>query len=430
MSNARRLTKYALPLVALYLVMAISNKVIEPAYIGYLIAYAGFLAVYGRQVIGQKGVHPLPPAMVLGWALMAVLVMVTTLLAKPAFRDLFRDCGAIASFLFGLIVIPRALGRDWERPLFAGLSALAMIISIWTILGATVAYVAGAGAYEWRGVYVPFAHGWLPYLIVAEYIRSRSGADYRVSALRIGLCVLALLLSLSRTGILLVGMFGLVMLMINARHWLLSGRGLAIVSTAVVAAAVVLPQLWLLDVVQQRVQAGIGPGDLSLGWRAMEETAATNYLSDGGLRRWLLGFGLGARVPLPVGIVDFAGNPTIPHLHNSYWTYLVKFGTVGLAWILASIGLLLARAHLVRGGVPALLSGGTWILLFVMGTAVTLQGMSEWSHLTFLGIACAMLSKAAHEPRWHPARQPVSAPGVSRMSSRPVAPESPGQAWR
>lgn len=418
MSSAIRLTKYALPLVALYLVMALSTKVVEPAYIGYLVAYAGFLAVYGRQVISERTGYPAQPAMMFGWAILAVLILLTTLLAKPAFRDLFRDCGAIASFLFGLWVIPRALGRDWERHLFAGLSALAMIVSIWTILGAIAAYLAGAGAYEWRGIYVPFAHAWLPYLIVAEYIRSRSGADFRVSAIRIGLCVLALLLSLSRTGIALVGLFGAILFLINGRRWLLTGRGLAIMAAAAVAAAVVLPQLWQLDVVQQRVQAGVGASDLSLGWRAMEQASAANYLDDGGWRRWAFGFGLGSRVPLPVGIVDFAGNPTIPHLHNSYWTYLIKIGGVGLAWVLASIGVLLARAHIVRGGVPALLTGGTWILIFVMGTAVTLQGMTEWSHLTFLGIACAMLGKAAHEPRWTLARREPARPlAVSRFST-------------
>ncbi|WP_183255217.1 hypothetical protein [Brevundimonas basaltis] len=414
------MTKRALPLVALYLAMAASTRIFEPAYFGYIIAFGVFIAGYGTQLLTRKNAPPLSGPVLLGWAVFAALVLLTTLLAKPAFRDLFRDCGAIASFLFGLVVIPRALGKDWERPLFAGLSALAMVISVWTILGAVAAYLAGAGSYEWRGVYVPFAHGWLPYLIVAEYIRSRSGADFRVSAFRIGLCVLALLLSLSRTGILLVGTFGVVILLINARHWLLSARGMAMVITAAVAAAVVLPQLWQLDVVQQRVQAGVGPGDLSLGWRAMEETAATNYLSDGGWRRWLFGFGLGARVPLPIGIVDFAGNPTIPHLHNSYWTYLVKFGAVGLTWVLVSIGVLLTRAHLVRGGVPALLTGGTWILLFVLGTAVTLQGMTEWSHLTFLGIACALLGKAAHEPRWQPAHVAQDRTRITGETAGPI----------
>ncbi|RYG87015.1 MAG: hypothetical protein EON59_08565 [Alphaproteobacteria bacterium] len=118
-------------------------------------------------------------------------------------------------------------------------------------------------------------------------------------------------------------------------------------------------------------------------------------------------------MPLPIGIVDFAGNPSVPHLHNSYWTYMFKFGSLGTACVLISIGVLLARAYLRRGGVPALLVGGTWILAMVMGTAITLQGMTEWSHLMFLGIACALLSKAARLPRM------ARVPAVQRPTPRP-----------
>jgi O-antigen ligase len=203
-------------------------------------------------------------------------------------------------------------------------------------------------------------------------------------------------------------------MLFNARHWLLTGRGIALMVTAAGAAAFILPRLLQLDVVQQRIAVGIGSSDQSLGWRAMEQVAAINFLDAGGLWRWLFGYGLGAQMPLPVGIVDFAGNPTVPHLHNSYWTYLFKFGGVGTVWILLCIGVLVLRAHLNRGGVPALLVGGTWILLLVMGTAITLQGMTEWSHLMFLGIACAMLSKAARSPRLTRARvpqQPAWRPG-------------------
>lgn len=394
MNSAVALTRKSLPVVVLYLGMGISPLLVEPAYIGYLAAYSVFVFLCARQLLATGPGATRYSPMLIGWVTMMIVVMLVTLLAKPGLRDLVRDGGAVASFLFGLFVIPRALGKDWERPLFAALSALAVIVALWTIVGAARAYFAGAEAYEWRGVYVPYANTWLPYLIVAEYIRSRSGADVRVSAARIALCVLALLLSLSRTGIVLIVFFGAVVFLFNARRWLLTGRGLALMVTAAVAGALILPRLWGLDVVQQRVAAGIGSSDLSLGWRAMEQTAMINFLNDGGWRRWLFGFGLGAQLPLPVGIVDFAGNPTIPHLHNSYWTLTLKFGLIGTLWILFNMGVLFLRANLVRAGLPALWVGGSWILILVMGTAVTLHGMSEWSHLTFLGLACAMLSKA------------------------------------
>ncbi|WP_420472436.1 hypothetical protein [Brevundimonas sp. FT23042] len=425
MTSVLSLTKSALPVLVLLLCMGVSPLLIEPAYIGYIAAYGIFIVLSAKQILTPDPEPRRPNRLLLGWVAFAGLVLMVTLLAKPGFRDLVRDGGAAASFLFGLFLIPRALGPNWERPLFAALSALAMIVAVWTIFGAARAYFAGVGAYEWRGLYVPFVHTWLPYLIVAEYIRSRSGADIRLSAFRIGLCVLALLLSLSRTGLGLILVFGAVTLMFNARRWLLTGRGIALMVTAAVASALILPQLLQLDVVQQRIQVGIGSNDQSLGWRAMEQMAAVNYLDAGGLWRWLFGYGLGSQMPLPVGIVDFAGNPTVPHLHNSYWTYVFKFGLIGTAWIMLSIAVLVVRAHLSRGGVPALLVGGSWIVALVMGTALTLQGMSEWSHLMFLGIACAMLSKAARSPRL--ARRPT--PNRTIMANGSGFPAQSQSSW-
>lgn len=391
----------ALSLALLYLLMGLANELLEPAYTGYLVAYGIFIALTGPQLIAarpQRGAIGGPSALL--WTGLAIVVLAISIDATPAFRDLFRDGGAIFSFMFGLFVIPRALGENWERSLFAGLSLLTVFITAWTILAAASAYLAGVGAYEWRGEYVPFAHNWLPYLLIVEYIRSRCGASTQQSVARMGLCVLAMLLSLSRTGVVLMAVFGMVTVGFRARRWLFTGRGILLLITALAAAAAILPQLVALDVVQQRIDAGVGEDDLSLAWRAMEVAAAQDYLSDGGWWRWMFGYGLGARLPLPVGILDFADNTSIPHLHNSYWTLILKFGLVGAAFILVNLGVLFIRAWLVRGGAPALLAGGGWIMAFVLATAVVLQGLTEWSHLTFLGIACAMLSKAGRSERW------------------------------
>lgn len=420
MNNPWALSTRSLSVVILFVALALSNIFFEPAYIGYGLAYLLFAIICAPQLLvlnPERGPNPFMP----GWAVFMSIALVALVLTRPGFRDLVRDAGAVSSFIFGLYIIPRALGRDWEKPLFAGLSVIAMVVSVWTIGAAAKAYLDGVGSYIWRGEYIPYAHTWLPYLLVVEYIRSRSGADVKVSALRIGLCVLAILLSLSRTSIALVAMFGMITFMFNARRWLLTGQGLLLTGAAAAAAAFILPQLWALDVVQQRVAAGIGTSDLSLGWRAMEQQAAVDYLNDGGWKRWLFGYGLGAQMPLPFGIVDFAGNPTIPHLHNSFYTYLLKFGIVGTIWILLAIVLQAIRAHLHRGGVPALLFGGTWLLLMIMGTGVTLQGMTEWSHLVFLGVACAMLVKVANAPRMVRVAPPTHLPQGPRTSSKIVA---------
>ncbi|RYG39218.1 MAG: hypothetical protein EON93_00360 [Burkholderiales bacterium] len=396
MNNAWRLTKPSIALVVMYLSMAISWVVFEPAYTGYLVAFALFIFVMAPQIFGEsRWGSGADSVKLMGWVLFIGFVVAVTIAGQPALRDLFRDSGAIFSFLLGLFIIPRALGRDWERPLFTALSTLALIVSLWTLVGASRAYLAGASAYEWRGVYVPFAHTWLPYLLIAEYVRSRSvGASPEISFARIGLCTLALLLSLSRTGLVLLLIFGPVTLFFNARKWLFSGRGILLIGLGFVLAAFALPKLLGLDVVQQRIDAGVGNDDLSLAWRAMENLALYDFIEDRGWWRWLTGFGLGARMPLPWGIVDFMDNTSIPHLHNSYMTLVLKFGCIGLGWILLSIGMLVARAHILRNGAPVLRIGGTWILLFVVCTAYTLQGMSEWSHLTFLGLSCALLAKA------------------------------------
>lgn len=395
MADPFTLTKPAGALLVMLLIMAVSPLLVEPAYTGYLVGYAVLFVLTAPTLLSRSPQPRLRTTPVIAWGIFGTGVVAVTVFAHPAFRDLFRDCGAVFSFLLGLLLIPRALGRDWERSLFAALSALAMIVAAWTILGAARAYFAGADAYEWRGVYVPFAHTWLPYLIVAEYLRSRMPQSKpEISAMRIGICILALLLSLSRTGIVQLAVFLPMVALINARRWLFNPRGVLLAALAIGVAILVFPYLMGLDVVQQRINAGIGDEDLSLAWRDMEVQAARDYLDDGGWFRWLFGYGLGARVPLPWGIVDFNDNIAIPHLHNSYWTLTVKFGVLGLLWILAAIAITFARAHMVRAGPSALRSGGSWMLLMVMLIAYTLQGMSEWSHLLFLGLSCALLLKA------------------------------------
>lgn len=400
-------------LIAMYLLMTLSTVMLETAYLGYLFSFAVFVVAVAPEILrGRPERGSVNTVMVVGWALFLILALGVMIGQRPAFSDLFRDSGAILSFLIGFLVIPRALGRDWERPLFAALSALAMIISVWTIVGAVRAYFAGVNAYEWRGYFVPYAHSWLPYLLIAEYVRSRSGVTKpEISAARIGFCVFALLLSLSRTGLVLLLIFGPATLLFNARKWLFSARGMLIGGLAVILAAIALPRLLGLEVVQERIGVGLGSDDLSLAWRAMENATLEDYMSEGGWLRWLVGYGLGARLPLPWGVVDFAGNTSIPHLHNSYMTLILKFGLIGLGWILISIARLVAKAHIVRNGGPGLRVGGTWILIFVLGTAVTFQGMSEWSHLTFLGLSCAMLAKAGRSKAAVPhGRNPTGAP--------------------
>lgn len=387
------MNKGVLALVLMFVAIAASHLTFEPAYTGYLIAFFLFSLGMAPQILQRQQFAQSRSPLILIWIIVGTIVVAVTISQQPELRDVMRDMGAFLSFLVGFFIIPRAIRRDWSGKLLPALSALGVIISLWTLASAANAFFDGVGAYRWRGEYVPFANAWLPYLMLADYMmmqdRSRNA---RGSAFRIALCILAILLSLSRTGVVLLTVFGAVLLVTRSREWFSSAKGLLRIFVATVAAGFLGPRIINLDVVQERVAAGIGEGDLSLRWRDMENMSAINMLNDGGWFHWLFGYGLGARVPLPMGIVDFDGNATIPHLHNSYYTLLVKFGVVGLLALAAGISLLFLRARAKRNSLMSYhWSGGIWLLIFVLGYAYTLQGLSQWSHMVFFGITCAML---------------------------------------
>lgn len=397
-------------LVLLLAAIAVSHLLFEPAYTGYLAAYAIFTLIMAPQILRPQIKSPTVSPLLFMWILMGMLVAAVTMIQRPDSRDVIRDLGALLSFFVGFYVIPRAIGRDWSGKLLPALSIVGVGISLWTMFAAARAYVDGVGAYLWRGEYVPFANAWLPYLLLADYMMMQDPTrSKRGSLIRIGLCILAIVLSLSRTGLVLLTLFGSVLLVTQSRKWFSSAKGLLQTAAAFGVAAFLSPRILNLDVVQERISAGVGDGDLSLGWRDMENTAAVEMLNDGGWIHWLFGYGLGARVPLPIGIVDFDGNPTIPHLHNSYYTFLVKFGLVGMFAFAAGLLLLFLRARAKRGGAMGHhWSGGLWLLVFILGYAYTLQGLTQWSHVLFFGFTCAML---LDRPLW---ARGISKPALNR----------------
>jgi O-antigen ligase len=399
----------------LFVGIATSHIYLEPAYIGYIVCALGFSALSVSKILSYRGENS--NYLVISAILFCVFFMSITMaiLEEGDPRDIFRDIGALFAFMFGLVIIPRASRSEWVFTLVSALSKLGVLISIWTFLGAAVAYLSGAGAYEWRGVFVPFAHLWLPYLLIVEYMLMQKSKNKRGSLIRMMLCVFATLVSLSRTGLALIIIFALGQLFSHWRAWLSSGKSivrLLLVGGAVVA---VVPLVLNLDVAQTRIEAGVGEADLSAGWRTMENTAAIDMLNDGGAVHWLVGFGLGARVPLPPGIVDFNGEYSIPHLHNSFVTIIVKTGLLGLFSILMALAYIVWRARRLLGTSEQYRwFGGVWMLFFVLGYAYTLQGLTSWSHLIFLGIACALLiDKAPTTQMIFPSRKPEHSRNIS-----------------
>ncbi|RSX42771.1 hypothetical protein DAH93_17355 [Sphingomonas koreensis] len=159
MADPFALTKPALALLVMLLIMAVSPLLVEPAYIGYLVAYGVLLVLVAPALLTRSHGPGLRTPPLIAWGVFGTGVAAVTIFANPALRDLFRDSGAVVSFLIGLLLIPRAMGRDWERPLFAALSALALIVAVWTILGAARAYLGSCPTGWCRKVSL---RGWPP----------------------------------------------------------------------------------------------------------------------------------------------------------------------------------------------------------------------------------------------------------------------------
>jgi hypothetical protein len=382
--------------VLVFTAMLISPRLVEPAYYGFLVAFLALVGLQGQWNGYATNLHVHPgPTTVLG-ACVAMVIIAVVLKNGPDPRDLFRDCGAIFAFLVGRYFFVAYQEKGLQTEVLLGLSAMGVVVAIVTIFAAMLALAAGVSAYIWRGEYVPWGHNWLPFAIVANfYLIALDPARTKTYQMRIALCVFGTLASLSRTDLLLEFGFAAVLMYRYRRQLFYRVAGFTKLLVVIGVFAAMLPFLLRLQVVQQRVERGVGDNDESLGWRFMENLALLDHFLKGTVYDWLFGFGLGARMPLPPGVVDFNNNTSIPHLHNSFGTLALKFGVMGLVvlgwylWRLAKQ----SRALKWLPGEPHR-AAGRWIVLLCLGKAMTLQALSEWSQLVFFGIGCMlMLSK-------------------------------------
>lgn len=384
--------------------LMVAQRLLEPAYAGFLVVFA-FLAGARFAAKDVAGPSLQPTATLVIVAISSVVVVLVTYLNHPDLRDVARDAGAIGSFFVGRYLVVSSRGQDPITEFMAGLSVVGVIVAMATLLGAAMAYAAGADAYVWRGSFIPYAHTWIPYIIVANYaLVSLRPIHAKVYSRRIAYCVVATLAALSRTDLLLEALFLLALLFkYRAAIWR-NRRHRQVVLVAAGAAILLLPSFLGLEVVQQRVELGVGQDDSSMGWRLMESLAFLDHFAAAGWVQWMLGFGLGARVPLPEGILDFNDNTSIPHLHNSYLTVVLKFGGLGLALLALFCLRAWMRSRRVAGGPFEMHRvAGRWIVVFVLAKAMTLHGLTEWSHLLFLGVGC-MLMRSVSGGRWVVAR--------------------------
>lgn len=403
-----------LSFLVFFAILMIAPKVVEPAYDLFLVAFAMLLGLQCE----WRGI-PLRFRVPIRLRSLVVVAIALTILTvtwnhAPDARDVLRDFGAMFAFFVGRFLFVAYRDKDLQREALEGLSAMGVMVSLVTITAAFAAYLAGASAYIWRGEYVPWAHTWIPYALVANVFLGRISPEHaRRWHGRAALCVLGTVASLSRTDLLLEFGFGAVMMWSYRRELLLRFAGVLKIVGVLALVALATPFLLQLDVVQQRISRGVGDSDQSLGWRFLENVTLINHFLNGTLNEWLFGFGLGARLPLPPGIVDFNNNTSIPTLHNSFGTIALKTGALGLLvvfWYVVSVA---RRSFRMRDaeGAPYRRTG-RWMVLFCLGKALTLHGLTEWSHVVFFGIASMlMLTQARAARRADPAPIATVTPG-------------------
>ncbi|MBK8817499.1 MAG: hypothetical protein IPN42_19410 [Methylococcaceae bacterium] len=374
--------------------MGLSHYIIPTAYIGYLTGYGIVFA--GRVlIIYQLLIAPKVGRDIFLWLSITIVAFITASLYGWLVDDILRDCGAVLSFVVGRVLIfPRKITFPYIRTLIA-LSRFGNLLVLLVFTGAFFAYKNGASAYLWRGSYVPFINNWLPFLIAVNVGLQRIGSPqswrYIFQAV---FCVLGTLISLSRTDLLLEIFFGLALV---CTHWrrFFTPRGLVMLFLAILLSALILPAYLNLDVVQERLNRGVSADqDMSMGWRFMENESLYVFLGDS-VTRWALGMGIGARLPLPSGTLDFNGNSSIPFLHNSFLTIILKTGILGLLGFIFYLTMIFRRSCKMQSvEAKALYFIGAWIILFVLGKAISLQGLTEWSHVFFFGFGACLIARS------------------------------------
>lgn len=383
----------AVAFVLFFAALMVAPRIVEPAYYGYLVAFAILIALQceWNGIPTRARFQPSASTVVIACIVFAVVAVAVN--KGPASRDVLRDIGALLAFFVGRQLFIAYRDKGLQTEILTALSTMGVMVSIVTIGAAALAFRDGVSAYIWRGGYVPWAHTWLPYAMVANvFLMAVDKQRSRQYTWRAILCAVGTIASLSRTDMLLELYFGFALMYRFRRQLFLRFGGFTKLFVALAILAALAPVVLQLQVVQQRVDLGIGESDQSLGWRFMENVALFDHFRNGSVNDSLFGFGLGARMPLPPGIVDFSNNDSIPHLHNSYGTIALKFGVMGLlvlAWYLWR----LTRRSLSFRDLPGgpYRRAGRWIVLLCLGKALTLQGLTEWSHLIFFGIGCMLM---------------------------------------
>lgn len=387
--------------VLLFLMIAASQWADGPVYFGYAAAYLGFAGLGFVNAPNRSfersrlEVLSIPHLLLVGVGVSALWIAWVN---SSHLRDVFRDIGSVVSFFVGRYLLVRSISVGTELKLIRLLSTLGVWLAFVTLAASILAYLSGASAYEWRGDFVPQAASWLPYCLVCSLALSGIEREHAaVQERRALLCVLAILASLSRTDAVLLTILMFTLALLPTKRIFQSSRvrWSALACFLVVAAA--FPFFLQLDVVQERIAFMVGDRDMVTDWRMFERICFDSMVAGANALEHLLGFGFGARMPLLYGMTDFDRHESIPVLHNSYLTIYLKFGIIGILVLAIFIFvefLKVLRRRKTVGGFSPFDFAGLWIVIFCMLKGITLQGLTEWSHLVFFGIGFRLLNGA------------------------------------
>lgn len=384
-------------LIFLLSIFALSHYTLQTSYFGYLMGIVVVLLSrlkspsYFTQISRPNSAH-------LIGGLVFAAATIRSVQYSWIITDIFRDIGVLLAFIIGRkFVLPKN-----HKPLIIQslkkLTKLGNIVVVLVLIAAGLAYKDGASAYYWRGSYIPYIHNWLPFFLVVNVGMLRLHPKENRYIFQGIICVLGTLASLSRTDLMLEGIFGILLVITNWRR-VLTFRGIALLILSLSTITIMIAFSKNFDVVQEHLGRGVDfETDESLGWRLIEARALFSYFGVDWLN-WLFGAGIGARVPLPPGILDFNGNNSIPFLHNSYLTIILKIGIFGLFFFALYVANMLHQSSKSKSIESRFLYFvGAWFVVFVLGKAMTLQGLSEWGHVFFfgLGICLIMAANKAH----------------------------------
>ena len=336
-------------------------EVFLPSMIAYAVSVSVFLYfVYcnkGKIVSPFRGMKYLYLIIILG----TVIGFISMSLGKFETRDFIRDIYYFTNPLFVIINGAYFKKRLKEDSLFFNsIVAVAGVQALYYLLHAIVVFLgqgAGLSFINWRLIFKdsnPIAAAAVVILLIDSlhrFVTLKKSVRITVCVM----CILEILISFSRTNLLLVIVTTLVVaiqrgVFKNARKWL---EYIALTIAVIGVAVVLLGRTDAVTTFVEKTANSITEISTALdwssaaviqrNWRGYETHSALVQFGSYPLHRQILGYGFGERIEvgiyanlfLSITNTDGSAATSIPVLHNGYSTMLCKLGITGIILYLA-----------------------------------------------------------------------------------------------